>query len=178
MTTHSDDMQQEQNTTLTRLDGRVGVLESGMKSLGVKIDTLAANVAASQRTNWPVLFTMASLMFVLVGGAWQLIDLKTQVALAPIQAQNAISTEERGTLARRIDENRGSVSTLSIDMGRMHEKTREIEQQFKRLGEAQNSFEAMQQRTNALMWNATEKLGAYPTGPYFFPNFSQHLPSP
>lgn len=165
------------NTKVTQHEGRIGVLEAGFQTLVSKIDGLTAAMVNSQRTNWPMLISLAGVMLVMIGGAWQLVELKTLVALAPLQAQSAISTEERQTLARRSDENKSIILAHSVDIGRLMEKTREIEQQFKRLGEGLNYFSAEQHRTNKLLWDGNKTMGEYPTGPYFFPSFSQHLPA-
>lgn len=169
---------QDHQTKITQMDGRLGVLETVVQTLVAKIDGLAAALATSQRTNWPMLISLAGVMFVMIGGAWQLVELKTQVALAPLQAQGAISTEERQSLAKRADENRALILEHAVALGRTSEKLREIEQQFKRVGEGLNQFTAEQHRTNKIIWDSTEKLGEYPAGPYFFPSYSQHLPSP
>lgn len=165
-------------------DSRLGVIESQLTTYGTRISTQEAKtdgmvqtMANASKPNWANFIAVAMLGAVLVGGAWQLVELKTQVALAPLQAQAAISTEERQSLAKRADENRSLILEHAVSLGRVFEKTREIEQQFKRVGEGLNHFTAEQNRTNKILWDATGKMGEYPAGPYFFPNYSQHLPN-
>ena len=169
--------QSDLSTNVTRMDERINVLEASVGSLVMKIDGLAQTLNTSQRTNWPLIIAGLSILFVIVGGAWQVIELKTQVALAPVLAQNAISTEERQALFRQTDDNKRGLSTLASEVGRVFEKFREVEGQFKKLGDAHNTFVADQCRTNKVVWEATGKLGEYPSGPFYFPSFSQHLPT-
>jgi hypothetical protein len=175
-TNHHHSEQEEISINLTRLDARVGVLENGLTSLGVKIDSLSSLFNASRQTNWGSIIGIATLLLGLIGGACVIIDLKSQNALMPVLIQNAISTQERGELNAEIINNRATISALQQDSARMFEKTREIEGQFKKLGDAHNTHVAEQARMNYVMWNATGKLGEYPQGPYYFPSFSQHLP--
>lgn len=170
--------QEEISINLTRLDARVGVLEEGMATLGVKIDSLASLFNASRQTNWPAVLGVVSLALGLIGGAWVIIDLKSQNALMPVLIQNAISTQERGDLREETIRNRATLTSLQSETGRVLEKFREVEGQFKKLGDDFNLHCAEQARTNAVIWNATGKLGEYPAGPYYFPSFSQHLPLP
>jgi hypothetical protein len=82
-------------TSLTKLDGRVSSIEAVVTNLAGEFKGLAQAVNASQRTNWPMLIGLATLALGMVGGAWVIIDLKSQNALTPVMIQNAISTQER-----------------------------------------------------------------------------------
>jgi hypothetical protein len=170
--------QEEISINLTRLDARVGVLESGIATMVVKIESLYNLFNASRQTNWPAVVGVASLALGLIGGAWVIIDLKSQNALMPVLIQNAISTKEREEIRGEVLQNRGALAQHGTEIARLGEKFREIEGQFKTLGQDHNLSVAEQHRLNYLMWNATEKLGTYPQGPHFFPSFSQHLPKP
>src|ERR1043165_9134630 len=87
--------EQDVKITVTQLSSRVGAVESALATIISKMDSMASNLNASQRTNWPVIIGISSLLFVVVAAASQIIDLKTQVAMAPLHAQSAISTTER-----------------------------------------------------------------------------------
>lgn len=165
------------STAVTQLDGRVGHLEHGQREIISELKSLTAVVGASQRTNWTQIISFASFVAILIGGAWAIIDLKNQVALAPVIAQGAISTQERQSLGRQAEELKAKIGGNDSEILRLHERFKEVETQFKNLGQDYNKFAAEQYRTNAILWSATGKLGEYPEGPYFFPSFSQHLPS-
>jgi hypothetical protein len=181
-TSHHHSEQEEISVNLTRLDARIGVLENGFSTLALKIDSLSNLFNSSRATNWPLLLTVLSLFCTLAVGVWYFIEIKVRLnsaeALAPVLVQNALSVTERTELRTEIVGNRAQIATLQQESARMFEKTREIEGQFKKLGDAHNTHVAEQARVNYVIWSATGKLGEYPQGPYYFPSFSQHLPTP
>lgn len=95
--------QEEISVNLTRLDARVGVLENGLATLGVKIDSLFNLFNASRQTNWPLIISVVGMFCTLAVGVWYFIEIKSQVALAPVQAQAAISTTERAETRKDLD---------------------------------------------------------------------------
>ena len=64
------------------------------------------------------------------------------------------------------------VNAMEVEMTKKFE---EVETQFRALDQTRNIQFSDQQRTNALIWNATElgKHTPYPSGPFFQPNISK-----
>lgn len=122
---HHDD--EETSVALTRLDARVGVLESGMASIGVKIDALSSMFNASRQTNWASVIGIASLILGIIGGAWVIIDLKSQNALLPVLIQNAISSEDRASNRADLD---ATVRTLSEEVSSRRSGFAALQQQL------------------------------------------------
>lgn len=118
---------EETSVTLTRLDARVGALESGMASIGVKMDALTGMFNASRQTNWASVIGLGSLILGIIGGAWVIIDLKSQNALLPVLIQNAISTEERRS--NRVDLD-GAMQTLSDEVSSRRSGFAALQQQL------------------------------------------------
>lgn len=168
-----DDLQ----TSFTRLEGRVSGLEASMTDISADVKGLVQTFNSSQRTNWPLVLGAATMFCTLAVGVWYVIEMKSQVALAPIVAQSNVSSVERSDLRRDLNTIISDTTKTQSEIERLAEKFKEVETQFKASGNYTNLFIAGQHRTNAMIWNATGKLGEYPSGPFFFPSFSQHLPT-
>lgn len=173
---HSE--QEEISINLTRLDARVGVLENGLTSLGVKIDSLSSLFNASRQTNWGSIIGIATLLLGLIGGAWVIIDLKSQNALIPVLVQNAISTKEREELMSEVIRHRSELaetrSEMSTEKARRTAELIEQETQFAAAENKVNASVAELHRILSVVWNKNPDLGTYPSGPFYFSNISQH----
>jgi len=101
---------QHLSTSVARQEQRLSGVENAVASMAADFKSFTQSFNTSRETNWPMLISIAGLVLVIIGGLWQIVDLKSQVALSPIQAQNAISVIERGELRREISGHSGLIS--------------------------------------------------------------------
>lgn len=172
--------EEDQKSAIVRLESDMMTVKSAVASIASEVRAITASISASQRTNWPMLISLGGMLLTLAGGLWCIIDLKSQNSLIPVLIANAISVKDREGIESQARANGESITVLRELMAANHEKYREIEGQFKTLGDGTNRFMAEQHRMNSELWNsgALGKIAPYPAGPFFFPSYSQHLPTP
>lgn len=134
-------------------------LHQDVSGLGKKIDALTAQVSAQQRTNWPLILSIGTVLLAVIGGGWKVVDLQNQLTvakeLAPLVQQNAQSTEDRQELAARVDRLAQSVSGANASLAGLQAGVVEIETQFRGAGEIINLITARFQTDIARLWTKT-----------------------
>lgn len=135
-------------------------LHADVSNLGSKIDSLANQVSASQKTNWPLILAAAALTGTIIGGGWTVVDLQNRLtvseSVSPLRASISSSETERRNTNDRVDR-------LSSAMGEVRERTAaleataaaletEQETQFRAIDNTINSDRAEAFRLMGMLW--------------------------
>lgn len=135
-------------------------LHADVSNLGRKIDSLANQVSASQKTNWPLILAAAALTGTIIGGGWTVVDLQNRLtvseSVSPLKASISASESERGNISDRLDR-------LSSAVGEVRERAAslqanaaavqmEIETQFRAIDNTVNSDRAEAYRMFGMLW--------------------------
>jgi hypothetical protein len=105
-------------------------LHQDVSGLGNKIDALTAQVSAQQRTNWPLILSIGTVLLAVIGGGWKVVDLQNQLTVAmevgPLQSDLRASNAEQDSLSESVErirngqaEIRGSISTVTQKISEM-----------------------------------------------------------
>lgn len=135
-------------------------LHADVSNLGSKIDSLSSQVAASQKTPWPLILAAAALAGTIVGGGWTVVDLQNRLtvseSVSPLKAEIAAASTERSEANGRLDR-------LSAAIGEMRERTASLEAttaaleteqetQFRAIDNTVNSDRAENFRMFGMLW--------------------------
>jgi hypothetical protein len=71
-----------------------------------EMKAMATEFARSRQTNWPLVISFIGLFVLLIGGAYQIVNLSTQVTMAPVVAKADVSEKDRTLIHLDIDANR------------------------------------------------------------------------
>jgi hypothetical protein len=153
------------------------VKEQGVQ-VGGKIESLSTQLSISQKTNWPLMLSIFFALAMLVGAAYKISDLQTQVTMSPIVAKAEISEKDRFEIRRDVQEIHSKISDLDSYRRVTDQKLTEVETQFRASDEARNVQFSEQQRMNNIIMQIGQgkdlKDIVYPSGPYYFPHISDH----
>jgi hypothetical protein len=145
-----------------------------------EMKAMATEFARSRQTNWPLVISFIGLFVLLIGGAYQIVNLSTQVTMAPVVAKADVSEKDRTLIHLDIDANRIEREKIKSDIKVIEAGLKEVETQFRASDQAKNVQFAEQQRMNAIIYQIAQGLGGrdhpivYPPNPYFFPAISDH----
>lgn len=105
-------------------------LHADVSNLGSKIDSLANQVSASQKTNWPLILAAAALTGTIIGGGWTVVDLQNRLtvseSVSPLRASQSASDAEQRSISDRVDrlstsivDNRAGLAAVSQQISEM-----------------------------------------------------------
>lgn len=148
-----------------------------IEALGVKLETALVTFARSRETNWPTLIAAGGFIMVILGGGWAIIKMQTELAVAPITTQNAISIQDRSKINDTVTVNGNRISSVEAAIreqkSEFTQKLVEIETQFRASDQIRNIQMANQQRLNFLMWNKSNPDNLFPADSIYYPHISQ-----
>lgn len=144
--------------------------------------SLANEFANSRRTHWPTLLSVFMALALLVGAAYKIVDLQTQVTMSPVVSASAVSVAERTQLREDISSLSNQIFDLKAEQKRQVGKFVEVETQMSKNYDERNIQFAETSRKLIMHENALHSLGAtIPEAaqyPYFFPTRTTLVPEP
>lgn len=154
-------------------DVLVLIKEQGAQT-AAKFDSLQQTIASYRVTNWPTLIAALMAIAMLVGAAYKIADLQTQVTMSPVVAKAEVSERDRSSLHDGQEDNRKQIELLKGQQKVVTALLKEVETQFKAGDQTRNIQFAEQQRMNNIMMQMAQgkKPIEYPIGPYFHPSIS------
>lgn len=151
------------NAALHALSSDVAVLKrdyaglhADVSSLVNKIDNLSTQVAAQQRTNWPLILATGTVLLAVVGGGWRVVDLQNRLtvaqAISPLEARLARDEEDSADIQGRLERQSVAVSANTKDVSEIRRDLREVETQFCALSNIVNLRDASHGRLVDQLW--------------------------
>lgn len=139
-----------------------------------EMKVLATEFSASRRTSWPTVIAIAMAIGMLVGAAYKIVDLQTQVTMSPVVAMANVSIAERQQLKLDTVNINNQISDIRAELRHQTARFSEVETQMSKSYDERNIQFSDTQRQIITLQNALHSMGAVipdaPQYPYFFPS--------
>jgi len=138
-------------------------LHQDVSGLGSKIDALTAQVSAQQRTNWPLILSLGTVLLAVIGGGWKVVDLQNQLTVsqevAPLRAAMLASDAEQGAMLERIDRLSTTIATIRSSVDTVTQQISEMEVQDCSISDNARAAIGSLRQMLAVIWSDVREEG-------------------